>query len=684
MNPRISEVENKGKEAEESSTEVSNEVSNSADSELEDNSDSVDTSSEKSDTSDESKELDSPEETESKDDSESTDENDAPLEAEEAQHEQEQIDEANRAQEESNQEAEQELSDNIEETNQELEQEQEEQQEKLDEANKAQEEEAEKAEQEMSDDIDDANQEIEEEQQEKLDEAEKIDDESNKEAEEEVADELDDADQEIKEAEKDATKEVIEDQEVSEDEPLECSESEADELEEPESDIDDNEQELETVDDTESNEDIDDPEASKEKKLDDSDQEVEYLDDDVKIDDDSKDDGTLEEEPAETNEDPDDKKNNNDLQIEDPGYEDDQDPDVNDEESDPEIDDIQIEEDKTKDNPIEEKVKDGIEEQVIEKPDDYYEREMRSKTFDPNEEFDGNFDKEEYRLDYDEVPKLQLASELDKQMAMIESEVGPNYRNDPAWIELAQRKNELTGINEYNIDPSKKTTFVGVGGESIEKAAGRCIRGKQGRAYNNVPGTCNICSGTNVINQLTHSANNEKCGVDKCMRGPNPFVPYKTRGRFGRPIDPGHIGQATFTEIGNYLGSEGISLREEIGPRNILQKPIDIKTIADQIDNGGTCILGININDTHHHDIGPRVFKSFDYFHNGTLIKGNNGNHAVTVIGYAKDINGNPTGVYVNDTNQPNGGNVVFISRDKFYKMQRHTGGFGVAYCNKK
>ena len=231
-----------------------------------------------------------------------------------------------------------------------------------------------------------------------------------------------------------------------------------------------------------------------------------------------------------------------------------------------------------------------------------------------------------------------------------------------------------------DLKPDYQSEFVGYGGDKdFGKAYQSFITDRQGNKVYGIQGPC----GLNAMQNIDNLLNGNKLGER----------PAINRARGLGILDESH---KDFRKNGgtNYLDrkkyADACGLKSERYDSSVFHR-IDLDKMMDNFtDKKKGCIIGLKGEDLPDKKLGSRK-RGTDVDDDGNKYTVSNkyANHAVTVAGFAKDKDGKCIGVYINDTggwntDEHGGSNRIFISKERFDKMQNHTRGFAVEYYQKR
>lgn len=228
-------------------------------------------------------------------------------------------------------------------------------------------------------------------------------------------------------------------------------------------------------------------------------------------------------------------------------------------------------------------------------------------------------------------------------------------------------KNKSINLNQKremikrNIHSEVNTTFLGFQGDKFIKSYSDYITQKQGMAVPGYINTCSINSCCSMFNQQTGSRLTEKDGIS--------FFKKHNLCEFDGGTYAVH--RKKFFELCN-LSYKYVLASKFFG------NEVTLSNMIQHFKNGESIGLSIKGEDLCQKDIANRRFRIKDGFvKNFTK---DFSNHSVVVAGFSLFDNGEIAGIWVNDTAYGAGSNRVFISKEKFQKMQRNTKGFSVEY----
>lgn len=289
-------------------------------------------------------------------------------------------------------------------------------------------------------------------------------------------------------------------------------------------------------------------------------------------------------------------------------------------------------------------------------------------------------------------------AELTKEKALIEKEISDyirqnemtieKCRTDPVYQELLCRREEIVGeyesyntrINSYKtqnellseyIDKSMITTFRGRNNSSFDSAYNGMNTLPQGYVVEGYRGVCGVVECANVYNQQTGKRKSEAEAIKDFVGHDPPLCETMS-------AKPSHNGGTMPSQRERYLTEKGLTF--EVIEGSYHKAPtLTLEEMSRRFNDGESIGLRLRSQDLDQPELSKRKRIKKENGFGWTLT--NSTNHMTTVAGFSYNSDGNPIGVWINDTAgvRPNR---LFISADKFYKMQRKTRGFQ-AECSK-
>ena len=213
------------------------------------------------------------------------------------------------------------------------------------------------------------------------------------------------------------------------------------------------------------------------------------------------------------------------------------------------------------------------------------------------------------------------------------------------------------------LDPSKKTSYTGVGGKDFTDIHQNMIQ-KQGNAVPDFRGTCGDCSAANTMNALGDTKTEAEVvqrarALKACVDKPVPkFMPEKMKNQIR-----GSNGGTSVAGRSKILDSFGYDCDNRQGQ--------SLSDIANQLENGKGAIINVD----------HRVLNKQN---DVSLLNPMGTDHALTITGIEKDASGNPIGLWIHDTGVcSNMGNAFYCNAND-YATWKNTPNCTVQYVTKR
>jgi len=214
-----------------------------------------------------------------------------------------------------------------------------------------------------------------------------------------------------------------------------------------------------------------------------------------------------------------------------------------------------------------------------------------------------------------------------------------------------------------DLDPSKRTTYEGVGGKSFTDLH-QCMIQKQGNAVKDFKGTCGDCSAANTMTALGDTKSEAE--VVQRARDLNACVDKKI---------PSFLPESLKEKMRGSNGGTSVAGRSQIldsfGYDCDNRANQSLAEISQQIENGKGAIINVD----------HRVLnKQRDV----TAMNPVGTDHALTITGIEKDVAGNAIGLWIHDTGVCSNMGNAFYCNAQDYATWRNTPNCTVQYVSKK
>ena len=214
-----------------------------------------------------------------------------------------------------------------------------------------------------------------------------------------------------------------------------------------------------------------------------------------------------------------------------------------------------------------------------------------------------------------------------------------------------------------DLDPSKRTTYEGVGGKSFTDLHQSMIQ-KQGNAVKDFKGTCGDCSAANTMTALGDSKSEAE--VVQRARDLNACVDKKI---------PSFLPESLKEKMRGSNGGTSVAGRSQIldsfGYDCDNRTNQSLAEISQQIENGKGAIINVD----------HRVLnKQRDV----TAMNPVGTDHALTITGIEKDAAGNAIGLWIHDTGVCSNMGNAFYCNAQDYAVWKSTPNCTVQYVSKK